>query len=185
MTYPPPPGTPDPYSSQPDPTPQDPFAAQPSNPYAQQPVSPPEPPLPPVAQPSSPPYAQQPYSAPPTSGSPYVQQPYGAPYGQQPYGYAMPPQVKTNGMAVAAMVLGIVGVLLCWCYGGGALPGLIGAILGHVSMKQIKERGEEGRGFALTGIITGWASVALALIGVLFFVVLLAADPTFREIFNN
>src|SRR5688500_18664308 len=61
MTYPPPPGSPDPYNSPPDPTPQDPFANQPSNPYAQQPVSPPPPPQPPApsyGQTSAPPYGQ-------------------------------------------------------------------------------------------------------------------------------
>ncbi len=141
MTYPPPPGTPDPYNTPPEPTPQDPFAAQPTNPYAQQPVSPPTPP-PPLPPSSAPPY-----------GAPYGQQPYGTqPYGTQPYGgyQATPPQ---NSMALTAMILALVGLAV-------PITAPVGAILGHVAMKQIKQSGESGEGMAKTGIIAGWIITA-------------------------
>jgi hypothetical protein len=32
----------------------------------------------------------------------------------------------------------------------------VGAILGHIARKQIRERGEQGDGMALAGIIVGW-----------------------------
>ena len=52
------------------------------------------------------------------------------------------------------------------------LIGVVGAILGHVSRKQIRERGEGGDGMALAGIIVGWIATALGLLIVAFFVVL-------------
>jgi hypothetical protein len=139
MTYPPPPGNQDPYNQPPDPTPQDPFAAQPSNPYAQQPVSPPQPPPPAPMQPGSPP----PY------GAPYTQQ-------QQQYGYApaAPPQ---NSMALTAMILALVGIAT-W------ITAPVGAILGHIALKQIRQTGESGEGMAKTGIIVGWVITGIGVL---------------------
>ncbi len=157
MTYPPPAG-------------HDPFAPQP-DPYAQPPMAP-DPYAPP-------PVSANPYSTPPTSGSPYAT-PYAA------YQPAAAPAGVTNGMAIASLVLGIVGVATCCCYGMGALPGLIGAILGHISLKQIKERGQQGRGMAIAGIATGWAAVALTAIMVVLLVIGAINDPNFwNEIQNS
>ncbi|MEV0454648.1 DUF4190 domain-containing protein [Catellatospora methionotrophica] len=162
MTYPPP-ASPDPFNQQPDP-----YAAPPTpNPYAPPPVS------------------ADPYAAPPVSAAPYAAPPPGA-YVVPPMPYAAGPATQgTNGMAIASMVLGIVGVLMCWCYGIGALPGLIGAILGHVSQKQIRERQQEGKGLAITGIITGWSAVALTVIGIVIVVIIIANDPTFWDEIQN
>ncbi|MEU8005788.1 DUF4190 domain-containing protein [Catellatospora sp. NPDC049111] len=172
MTYPPP-ASPDPFSQQPDP-----YAA----PATPNPYSPP-----PAADPyAAPPVSADPYAAPAVSGAPYSPQPtgaYGVPY--TPYAAAGPATPGTNGMAIASMVLGIVGLLMCWCYGIGALPGLIGAILGHVSQKQIRERQQEGRGMAIAGIITGWSAVALTVIGVAIVAILIANDPTFWDAVQN
>lgn len=144
MTYPPPPGTPDPYGQQPpgqDPygqsqPPQDPFATPATNPYAQQP-------------PTSPPSSVPPTSPPP--GTPPYGQPYAQPYGQ-PYGYTpTPPQ---NSMALTAMILSLVGIAV-------AITAPVGAILGHIALKQIRQSGESGEGMAKTGIIVGWIITGL------------------------
>src|SRR5690606_14562593 len=101
------------------------------------------------------PYAQ---SAP----SPYgAAQPaaYGQPvYGQGPYGQPMPPR----GLSIASMVCGIVGLVLSF-FMVGFLPALAAVILGHIGMK--KE--PTAKGFSLTGLITGYAGIALSLIVVL------------------
>ncbi|MFI0370215.1 DUF4190 domain-containing protein [Actinomadura sp. 1N219] len=49
---------------------------------------------------------------------------------------------KTNGVAIAAFVTGLLGCL-----------GVLGLILGIVALKQIGERGGKGRGLAIAGII--------------------------------
>jgi hypothetical protein len=70
------------------------------------------------------------------------------------------------------MVVSIVGMVFLACYGVGGLFGAVGAILGHVARRQIRDRGESGDGMALAGIITGWIATGLALIIVVVIVVL-------------
>lgn len=109
------------------------------------------------------------YSPQPVSGDfavGYPPPPGGYPAGGYPaYGY--PPVVAappTNGMAIASMVVSIVGVLGLCGYGLGGYIGVVGAVLGHVAKRQIRERGEAGDGMALAGIILGWIAAALAVI---------------------
>ena len=89
----------------------------------------------------------QPYGQPP-----YGQQPFGQPpYAPQPYGYGYPPPQRTNGMAIASMVLGIL-----WIYWVGSILALV---FGYVAKKQIRERGDSGGGMATAGIVLGWIGV--------------------------
>ena len=64
-----------------------------------------------------------------------------------------PPQ-KTNGKAIASMVCGIL------CVATGGLTGLPAVILGHQAQSEIRRTGEGGDGFAVTGLVLGWLSVA-------------------------
>jgi hypothetical protein len=119
----------------------------------------------PTPYPESPGYApQQPY---PTSPG-YAGYPGGYP------GYVPPvmvPTQSTNGMAIASLVVSLVGLVSVFCYGiGGIVIGLVGAILGHVGKRQIAERGEGGGGMALAGIICGWIAVGLGVAILAFFV---------------
>ncbi len=98
-------------------------------------------------------------------------------------------------MSIVSMVISIVGgvAALCGCcstlLGALAIPiGGVGAVLGHVAMHQIKERGERGHGMALAGVIVGWIAAALGLFWLIFFVLVLMGtvtwdlfmeDPTF------
>jgi hypothetical protein len=104
---------------------------------------------------------------------------YGAPAGPPGYGpvgypqYAYLPPPKTNGLAVAAMVVSIISAVGLCFYGFGGLLGLVGALLGHVSRKQIRERGEGGDGMALAGVIVGWVALGLGVLivgGLILFV---------------
>jgi hypothetical protein len=112
---------------------------------------------------------EQPY-ADPYAGSQGYAVPPGSPasgyQGYPGYGYggpiAAPP--PTNTMAIVSLVLSLVG-LAC----GLAAP--VGAILGHVARRQIRERGENGAGMALAGIIVGWIVTGLYLIYVAFLIV--------------
>lgn len=102
-----------------------------------------------------------------TGSMTYPQDPYqsreGVPYGeygpQQPYpygpAYGYPPPTSTNGMAIGSLVTSIFGFL---CYG---IPGAVGAVLGHVALRQIARSGQQGRGLALAGVIVGWLSFGL------------------------
>jgi hypothetical protein len=91
---------------------------------------------------------------------------YGAAY------YPAYAQPRNNGLAIGAMVTSLVGIPLTLCYGIGALLGVAGAIMGHVARRQIRDRGENGAGMALTGIIVGWVIAGL---GVAFLVLIILA----------
>ncbi|MBE1561367.1 hypothetical protein H4W81_004146 [Nonomuraea africana] len=58
-------------------------------------------------------------------------------------------------MAIAALITSLVGLIAC------GLPSIVGVILGHISMGQIKRTGEEGRGMGLAGLILGYVGVVL------------------------
>jgi len=112
---------------------------------------------------------QEPY---PQAYSPQPGFPVQQPYVQPPVYY--PNQGRpSNGMAVAALVLGIVGIITC-----GVLS-ILAVIFGHVSYSQIKRTGEEGKGMAVAGIVLGWIPIALwvlyLLVVVFFGIALLGA----------
>jgi hypothetical protein len=126
------------------------------------------------------PNPNQPYSDPGYQGYPGYPQsavPASPGYG---YGYPAPaPMRQTNGLAIASMVVSLASILLCI-----GLPALVGAIMGHVARKQIRERGEDGDGMALTGVIVGWVVFALTIIVwgayFVFFVWLVANTPDYE-----
>ncbi|WP_409469898.1 DUF4190 domain-containing protein [Streptomyces sp. HC307] len=98
--------------------------------------------IPPPPGPYQPQGTQGQYPAPHPQG-PYAPPPYGA-WG--PY----PPQAPVNGVAIAALVLGI----LCF------LPA-VGLVLGLIALRQIRRKGERGKGMAVAGSVL--SSVGLAL----------------------
>lgn len=102
-------------------------------------------PQPPQFAATQPPVGQPPYVQPPVGQPPYVQQP-----GQQ----FPAPKPPTNVMAIVAFV-------------GSFFVGLVGIIVGHIALGQIKRTGESGRGFALAGTIIGYVNVALGILGVI------------------
>lgn len=114
-------------------------------------------------------YGQPGYGPPPDPGQMGGYPPQGgyaqAPYGGSPTGYGpyppggMPPGRPTNGMAVASLVLGIVGLL--FTCGITSIPG---AILGHMALGKIRDTGEEGRSMAIAGLVLSYIAVALWII---------------------
>ncbi len=102
---------------------------------------------------------------PPPPGGPAAPAPYGAP------AYGAPAAPKNNGLAVAALVLGITGFLCC-------IPAILALVFGYISKGQIdKSNGTQtGRGMAVAGIVLGWVWVGL---GILY--VILVALGTISE----
>jgi hypothetical protein len=68
------------------------------------------------------------------------------------------PAPRTNGLAIASFVLGILGFAI------------IPVILGHISISQINKRGEGGKVFAIIGLVLGYLGI---LAWVLFFLIFL------------
>src|SRR4051794_23617730 len=90
----------------------------------------------------------------PSSAGPYVAPPL------TPYVAAATP--KTEGLAVAGMVCGIVGLLL---FVLGVLP-MLAVIFSGVALNRItKSNGcRKGKGLAITGLVTGIAGCAVGLL---------------------
>jgi hypothetical protein len=66
-------------------------------------------------------------------------------YWSQPPAPGFVPVTRTNGLAIASLVLGIL-----WLFWLGSLVGLV---LGLVALKQIKDRNQGGRGIAIAGVV--------------------------------
>ncbi|MFA9445415.1 DUF4190 domain-containing protein [Egicoccus sp. AB-alg6-2] len=94
-------------------------------------------------------------------------------YGQQPawdqggQAYSQRAQSGTDGVAIAALVIGILSLLTSWFVLGG-LGGVIALILGFVALGRIKRNRSGGRGMAITGIVTGVLSIVVAILVVIF-----------------
>ncbi|APA94680.1 DUF4190 domain-containing protein [Nocardia seriolae] len=72
---------------------------------------------------------------------------------------------KGKGMAITALVFGIIGLITFFTIFGGVLAGLVGLVLGVIAMVRARRGSAGGFGMALAGAITG----ALGLIGGLLF----------------
>jgi hypothetical protein len=107
------------------------------------------------------------YGPPPGYAGPPPGYPGGAP-GWPPYGYAPSP---TNGLAIASLVLGIVGWPFC------GIGSVIAIVLGFAARGQIKNSGgrQGGAGIATAGIVLGFIGCAFLL---LFFLISLLGNSS-------
>ncbi len=108
------------------------------------------------------------YSQPgvPPPPPPYAQAgQYGQPVSPQyRYEYAVPMR-RTNALAVAALSCGIGQVI------AGPFAGVPAIILGAMSLKQIRESGEEGHAMAVVGLVLGIVGVVLFVLAIVGFAV--------------
>lgn len=108
---------------------------------------------------------------PPAYPTPQVFQQYpgAAPaYAPAPYGAYAAPR-KTNVLSIIALIASIAGLFWLLPFVGS----LAGAIMGHISLNQVKTSGEQGRGMALAAVIIGWVGVGIVALLAIFFVLLI------------
>lgn len=93
----------------------------------------------------------------------YGSNPQGS-YGAMPPGQPQPgrPVVGGNGMATAALVLGILALITSWTVIGGVFLGLLAVILGFLGLRKARRGLATGRGRAIAGIILGLLSIAIS-----------------------
>jgi hypothetical protein len=77
-------------------------------------------------------------------------------------GALAPANATTNGFAIAALVCGVV-----WVLGLGSIMALI---FGLVARRQIRERGQQGTGLAIAGIVLGVAGICLTILWIVLVV---------------
>lgn len=82
--------------------------------------------------------------------------------------YVPAPVTPTNVLSIVSLVTGLLG------FSFAPFLGSIAAIItGHISLHQIKQTNEQGRGMALTGLILGYVVLGLALIGLTLLIVMI------------
>ena len=100
----------------------------------------------------------------------------------QPYGHAVPlhpPQ--GNGLAVTAMVLGIISVVLCWVWFLGGVLALLAIVFGALGMGRAKRANGAGKGAAVAGLVLGVVGLLLAIIFVIVAVIAIGAFTEYAK----
>jgi Domain of unknown function (DUF4190) len=93
--------------------------------------------------------------------------PPGGGYGPPQFGQAVPfgrVGRGTNSLAIAALCCGIGQII------AGPFAGIPAVILGFMSLGQIRQSGEDGRGMAITGLVLGIVGLVLTVLIVLLLV---------------
>ena len=104
---------------------------------------------------------EQPFDASPQPPAPQPTYSYTPPPGFPP-AYAAKP--KTNGMALASMILGILGITVGLCLIFFPVMPILAVIFGHIGLTQTRNTGAPGRGYAIAGLVTGYVGIALAIL---------------------
>jgi hypothetical protein len=81
-------------------------------------------------------------------------------YGGYP---AIPPAGPKNGLGTAALVVAIVGLLMCWTVVGGVVLGITAIVLGALGRGRAKRGEATNGGVATGGIVLGALSIVAAL----------------------
>ena len=99
-------------------------------------------------------------------------QPENPPPPPMPYaGQAPPPVVPRNGLGIGALVLAIVGLLLCWTIAGGVIFGVVAVIMGLVARGRVKRGEADNGGVALAGVVLGFLSILAGLVFIAIWVI--------------
>lgn len=118
---------------------------------------------------SPPPPPQYGYAAPGTTPAYPAQPAYPVAYG------AVQPQTQPQGLALASMILGIVGLFI-------GLPFNIAAIVtGHLAQR----RNPQARGFWIAGLITGYVGLVFWAFITLIFVIAIIASATSANYYGD
>lgn len=134
-----------------------------------------------------PPQPGAPYGMPGAAG-PYAQNPYGqTAYGTGHYGWGAPGygqgwphagRVPNNGLGVASLVLGVIGVLMCWTIVFGVVIGVMAIVFGAIGRTRANTGEATNGGQALVGLILGGVALLLTAVMLVVFITLGVREST-------
>lgn len=134
-----------------------------------------------MSQPTPPPApGQQPYAQQQGYPQQYAPVPPGyaqAGYGQAGYGYAPVTLAPTNTLAIVSLICGLVGLLTTWFI--PLVVSIAAVVMGHIARRQIAERGENGSGLAVAGLVTGYIVIGLTVLVFGFMLLVLGSFGVF------
>jgi len=93
----------------------------------------------------------------------FIPAPQQAPAYNMQGGYPGYQPTPSSALAIASLILGVIGLLSGWLIFGGAL-GLVGVILGIVALVKVKNGTASGKGMAIVGIVTGALGMIVAVV---------------------
>jgi type II secretory pathway pseudopilin PulG len=101
-------------------------------------------------------------------GSPYCAgcgQPMGTALAGPPI-YARAPSGQRQGMAIASLVLGLLGLPLVFCFGIGFLAAVVGGVLGIIALSKASKEPHlyGGKGLAIGGLVASGLSLLLSIL---------------------
>jgi Domain of unknown function (DUF4190) len=113
----------------------------------------------------------------------YGQNPAG--YGQGPgygqgLGYGAPPAPPRNGFGIAALVLGLLALVLSWTIIGGIVFGILALIFGLLGRARAKRGESTNGGLSLAGVVLGIIGALIA-IGLVVSVLNSPAGRSYRQ----
>jgi hypothetical protein len=88
-------------------------------------------------------------------------------------------QPATPGVATAALILGICGILFSFCFIG--IPcAIVAVVLGYTAHNQIDASGGRlgGRGLAIAGLVMGWIGVVINALFIILVVIGAVSSPS-------
>jgi membrane-bound ClpP family serine protease len=105
-------------------------------------------------------------------------------YGQNPAGlgpgYGAPPAQPRNGFGIAALVLGLLAVVLSWTIIGGGVFGILALVFGLLGRARAKRGEATNGGLSIAGVILGLIGLLIA-IGLIAFGVSVLNSPAGRN----
>ncbi|AIQ47473.1 hypothetical protein R70723_17470 [Paenibacillus sp. FSL R7-0273] len=103
------------------------------------------------------------------------------PYGQQQdyYPPPPPPPAQTNGKSIASLVLGILSIVTPYI---GLLFGIVAIILSALSLKEIRNRYEGGRGLAIAGLVCGIVGTIIYALLIIFLLLVIFAAVKMNDV---
>lgn len=82
---------------------------------------------------------------------------------------------KANGLQIASLVLGIIGIPACCCYG---IPGILFGVIGLI-LAIIGNRKNKGVGVGIAGLVCSIIAIALGIVALIYYAWIIA------EMVNN
>jgi Domain of unknown function (DUF4190) len=99
-------------------------------------------------------------------------------YGYPPAAYPTPSALRTNRLAIAALVCGLAQFFL-GLFAVNFLLAIPAMICGAIGMRQTRERGEGGRGLSIAGLVLGILGIVW---NVLYVVLIIYLGAHFRPV---
>jgi len=109
-------------------------------------------------------------SEPPAQGGVYAAPTAPGAYPAYAPGQAYPAAAPMNTLALTSLIAGIAGLTIV-----PFIASIVAVITGHMAMNRLKTSGEQGRGMAIGGLVTGYIGIAFAAIGIIGMIVFFAA----------